>query len=156
MLTEDDWPIWRELRLAALADAPYAFSSPLADWQGAPAERWRSRLALPGAYNMVAVLDGVPVGMATGVPGDRADVVELISMWVSPAARGRGVGDRLMVELLRWAAERDAREVRLAVMPDNPAAIGLYRRHGFEPTGELGDPLPDGRGHELVMARQMR
>lgn len=53
MLTPDDWPIWRELRLAALAEAPQAFGSRLADWQGEGdrEERWRDRLSIPGSCN---------------------------------------------------------------------------------------------------------
>jgi ribosomal protein S18 acetylase RimI-like enzyme len=155
VLGEDDWPVWRELRLAALTEAPYAFGSTLVEWQGAGdrAERWRARLALPGSYNMVALLDGTPAGMASGVPTDHAGTVELISMWVSPVARGKGVGDRLLTELARWAVDRGAREIRLAVAPRNAAAIGLYRRHGFELTDEPGELMPDGVGRELVMAR---
>lgn len=46
VLTPDHWPAWRELRLAALAEAPYAFGSRLADWQGDRdrEQRWRDRL----------------------------------------------------------------------------------------------------------------
>lgn len=91
VLSPDDWPIWRELRLAALADAPYAFGSRLADWQGEGdrEQRWRARLALPGSYAVAALLDGEPVGSAGGVSGVDDGVVVLVSMWVSPAARGR-------------------------------------------------------------------
>jgi hypothetical protein len=55
-LTPDDWPAWRELRLAALAGAPQQFGSKLADWQGENdrPERWRSRLESPGSRNLIA------------------------------------------------------------------------------------------------------
>ncbi|HEY0700829.1 MAG TPA: glycosyltransferase, partial [Micromonospora sp.] len=47
-LDPEDWRLWRVARLAALAEAPYAFGSQLADWQGPGdrEERWRSRLSL--------------------------------------------------------------------------------------------------------------
>lgn len=153
-LGADDWPVWRELRLAALAEAPYAYGSTLADWQGPGdrEERWRGRLGAPGAHNVVAVRGGEHIGMATGVPAGEPDAVELISMWVSPAARGQGVGDRLIGEIARWAARGGAKTLRLSVMPDNRAAIALYERHGFKDTGEPGDLLPDGVRREVVMA----
>ncbi|WP_329281640.1 GNAT family N-acetyltransferase [Streptomyces sp. NBC_01451] len=154
-LESDDWPIWRELRLAALAEAPYAFGSTLAEWKGAGdrEERWRARLEIPGARDVVAVLNGHPVGMASGVPAEEDASVELISMWVSPVARGQGVGDLLIGAVERWAVERHAKTLCLSVMPDNARAIALYERHGFADTGELGDLLPDGVRRERVMAK---
>jgi len=43
----DDWFLWRKLRLQALEEAPYAFSSTLADRQGQgdTEARWRGRLS---------------------------------------------------------------------------------------------------------------
>lgn len=156
-LEADDWPLWRELRLAALAEAPYAFGSTLAQWQGSGdrEERWRARLSIPGAHDLIALLDGLPVGMASGVPGEGTENVELISMWVGPTARGKGVGDSLIQAVERWAAERGATTLRLSVMPDNREATALYERHGFTDTGELGDLLPDGVGRERVMAKSL-
>ncbi|WP_433264363.1 GNAT family N-acetyltransferase [Actinosynnema sp. CS-041913] len=123
VLGADDWLVWRGLRLAALLDAPEAFTSTYADWVDAPAERRRERLA--AAHNLVAAVDGADVGMVSGVPGDE---VELISLWVAPGARGRGVGDALVEAVADWAAPRP---VRLRVAPDNGHAIALYLRHGF-------------------------
>ena len=60
----DDWRVWRGLRLNALSEAPQAFSSKLADWQGDgdTEGRWRSRLQMV-AFNVVAERDRTPVGM---------------------------------------------------------------------------------------------
>lgn len=155
MLSPDEWALWRRLRLAALAEAPSAFGSRLADWQGEgdAEDRWRSRLSIPRSHNVAALLSEQSVGMASGVPTSEADVVELISMWVAPAARGRGVGDALVGEIERWARSIDARVLRLSVAEDNMAASALYQRHGFEYTGELGDPMPDRVRRERVMAK---
>lgn len=153
-LGPDDWPLWRELRLAALADAPDAFGATLAEWsgEGDREERWRARLSIPGAHDLVAFLDDAPVGMVTGVPTDDAGLIELISMWVSPAGRGRGVGDRLIQAVERWAAGQGAAAVRLSVMIDNPNAIALYERHGF--TAPVAPEKADAR--ERVLVKHLR
>lgn len=157
VLTPEHWTVWRGLRLAALADAPYAFASRLSDWQGDGdrEERWRARLSIPGSYNVVAVLGAEPVGMASGVPTTQDGTIELISMWVSPSARGRGVGDLLIRAVEQWAMQLGARRLRLAVTPGNERAIALYRRNGFEDTGELGDLMPDGVRREHVMSKKI-
>ncbi|GAB3139308.1 GNAT family N-acetyltransferase [Microbispora hainanensis] len=158
VLNEDDWATWRELRLAALAEAPQAFGSTLSEWQGEGdrEERWRARLAMPGSHNVIATIDDRPVGMVTGIPAETADEAELISFWVSPSVRGEGVGGLLIGEVERWAVcDRAARTLRLSVMPDNSRAIALYERHGFKDTGESGDLLRDGVGRKQVMAKAL-
>ncbi|AEW99039.1 GNAT family N-acetyltransferase [Streptantibioticus cattleyicolor] len=154
-LTPDDWRLWRRLRLDALTEAPYAFGSRLADWQGDGdrEERWRGRLSVPGSYNLLALADGDHVGMAGGIPAPHGHA-ELISLWVAPAARGLGVGDALIRAVERWAADNGAPTLRLAVAPDNTAALALYARHAFTPTAEPGDLLPDGR-RELILAKPL-
>jgi ribosomal protein S18 acetylase RimI-like enzyme len=154
-LTPDDWTIWRDLRLAALVDAPLAFGSQLSDWQGASEERWRARLEIPGSYNIVAALADRRVGMASGMPVPEQGIVELTSMWVSPAARGRGVGDHLMSAVELWARTSGARVLKLGVLPGNNYASALYRRHGFTHTGEFGDLMPDGVRRERVMSKPL-
>jgi RimJ/RimL family protein N-acetyltransferase len=156
-LSADDWPVWRELRLAALAEAPYAFGSRLADWQGDGdrEERWRQRLGASGSYHVVALLDARPVGMAGGIPTADEDVAELISMWVAPDARGHGVGDRLVAAVQRWASRVGATRLRLSVAEGNDAARALYERCGFRPTGEPPGFMPDGVRREHVLAKAL-
>lgn len=156
VLTADDWKLWRELRLSALTDAPYAFGSRLEDWQGDGDQenRWRDRLSIPGSHNLIATLDGQPIGMASGIPGPQPDTVELISMWIDRSARGLGAGDRLVQEIERWSVEAGAEILQLAVTPGNEPAIALYRRNGFGDTEQLGDLMADGR-RETVMAKTL-
>lgn len=144
MLTPDEWPLWRELRLRALEDAPSAFGSRIEDWHDADEARWRQRLSLPGSCNLVARLDGRPVGMVSGVPAEETDAAELVSLWVAPDARGRGVGDALLTAVAQWARERGARELRLDVAVGNTSAIALYVRHGFVdlgPSRQVGERI---------------
>ncbi|WP_155368463.1 GNAT family N-acetyltransferase [Catellatospora vulcania] len=157
VLTADDWPVWRELRLAALAEAPDAFGARLADWQGDGdrAERWRGRLEIPGSHNLVATIGGRPAGMASGVPTGEPGVVELISMWVHPDARGQGVGDRLLAAVEQWARQVGAHVLKLAVADGNASAAALYRRNGFHLTEEIGDLMPDGVRREQIMAKPL-
>ncbi len=64
----DDWEQARDARLAALAEAPYAFSSTLAREQAFDEEVWRSRA---GSGRTVAAFAGATiVGLATGIPAD--------------------------------------------------------------------------------------
>ncbi|MFC0004129.1 GNAT family N-acetyltransferase [Micromonospora siamensis] len=151
-LTPEDWALWRELRLAALAEAPHAFGSRLADWRDAGEDQWRGRLALVGSVNLVALLDGVPVGMASGVPGDGGRTADLISMWVAPAGRGRGVGDALVDAVESWARRTSASTLELSVRVENAPAVALYARHGFTDTGRA----PAGEATEKILAKSLR
>jgi ribosomal protein S18 acetylase RimI-like enzyme len=153
----EDWRLWRRLRLDALAEAPDAFRARLADWQADNdvEARWRGRLSIPGSFNVIAVLDDEPVGMASGVRTSDDGMAELISMWVAPAARGRGVGEALVHEIERWAEDIGMQMLRLRVAEGNLAASALYQRSGFRFTGERGDFMPDSAEQELVMVEQL-
>jgi len=141
----DEWPRWRALRRAALAQAPEAFGSTLAQWsgEGDTEQRWRDRwVGVP--YNLVVVRDGQDVGMASlTAPGGPhgAGLPELVSMWVAPAVRGTGAADAAVEAVLALAAEHyPGRSVALSVYEANAAARRLYARHGFVDAG----PSPDG------------
>lgn len=156
-LTPDDWQLWRELRLEALAQSPDAFATRLADWQGEAdrEDRWRDRLSIRGSHNVIAWRDEVACGMASGVPGERVGWATLISMWVAPPSRGCGVGDALIAHVVRWARDACYAGVGLEVAQSNVQARRLYQRHGFELTEEVSGVMPDGVTRELVMTRSL-
>jgi ribosomal protein S18 acetylase RimI-like enzyme len=136
----EDWVAWRDVRLAALLDSPTAFGSTYESHVGRTERQWRDRLDPSTGVACLSMLGDRVVGLAAGYPeGD--GVVELISMWVSPDARGRGVGDALVGEVVRWAAAQHAETVHLWVTSGNAPAERLYARHGFVRTG-AARPLP--------------
>jgi ribosomal protein S18 acetylase RimI-like enzyme len=138
-----DWAALRRLRLRALADAPGAFASTLAAEVGFPEGVWRERAeGGPGSATFIAREGGVDVGLVTVFAEPEAPGrMHLVSMWVDPGHRRRGVARALVAEVVRWAGERRAREVILWVTDQNTTARRLYERLGFRPTGDR-QPLP--------------
>jgi ribosomal protein S18 acetylase RimI-like enzyme len=150
----DDWQLWRKLRLEALGEAPYAFGSKLADWQGQgdTETRWRSRLSdVP--LNIIAEWRNSAAGMASATAPNPDGSVELLSMWVAPIARGHSVGDALVNDVIGWAREQHASKVALAVFEGNERALALYRRHGFVEVGSA--PASVGIATERNMVRAL-
>ncbi|PKH43591.1 Ribosomal protein S18 acetylase RimI [Nocardioides alpinus] len=146
-LDADGWRDFRDVRLASLADSPYAFGSRHADWVDATEERWRARLTdVP--FTVVARCGSGLVGVVSGVPSD--DHVELISLWVAPAQRGTGLAGRLIAAVVAWATAL-GRDTLLMVRDDNVQAIRAYERAGF---ADLGVP-PD-RPADEPRERRMR
>jgi ribosomal protein S18 acetylase RimI-like enzyme len=133
----------RDVRLAALADAPDAFAATLAGEAGQPEAEWRARIgALPW---FLGFQDGQPAGLVAARPprpgpgqgqqdqGQQA--WHLVSMWVSPAARGGGLADLLVGAVTEHAKRAGADRVTLWVVVGNERARAFYRRMGFTPTG---------------------
>jgi GNAT superfamily N-acetyltransferase len=152
----DEWATLRDVRLAALLEAPHAFGSTYAREAPFTEEQWRGRLA-SRAVNFFAFVeeltDGEPAGLAAVYEGDGP--ADLVSMWVRPAARGRGVGEALIAAAADWAKARDHDTLYLWVAEVNPAARKLYERCGFTPTGDE-QPFPNDPSRlEIRMSRAL-
>jgi len=135
VLVPDEWQALRDVRLAALLDAPDAYYATYDSTVERTEDEWR---AWPGrGVCFLAWLGGEPVGMVGIAPTvtdpARAD---LFAMWVAPATRGTGTADALITAALDWARERGCRSVDLEVAPGNVRAERVYLRHGFVITGE--------------------
>lgn len=137
----------RSLRLRALADAPDAFGSTLEEAAERPMADWTAQLRDLATF--AAVCDGADTGIVRGGPDhDRPDTAWLLSMWVAPEARRRGVGSALIDAVVVWARAQGFSRLALEVGDLNHAAIALYGREGFAPTGAVGS-LPAPREHVL-------
>ena len=137
--TITDWQALREIRLQALRNAPYAFSS-THDREAAFADdEWHRRAIRDGSF--LAFLPEVsPAGLGGGYLA-MPDTAELISMFIRPQARGRGVGEAIIDAVAGWAIRQGAATMHLWVTETNKPARMLYERCGFTVTAER-QPLP--------------
>ena len=94
----------------------------------------------PSAEVLLALEKSAPVGFAVyfynfstwlGRPG-----LYLEDLFVRPAARGKGYGRALLVELAKIAQERGCGRMEWAVLDWNDPAIQFYRKLGAEPKTE--------------------
>lgn len=95
-------------------------------------------LRLPTGAFLLATLHGEPVGCGLLVVHDPG-WAELKRIWVSPMARGIGLGRRLLESLEQTAASAGASIVRLDTNRVLTEAIALYRSAGYEETEPFGD-----------------
>jgi ribosomal protein S18 acetylase RimI-like enzyme len=156
--TLDDWQAMREVRLQALRDAPDAFASTYAREIAFEPAEWHRRATRDGSF-LAFLPDGeLPDGELAGQAGgleEEPGVVELISMFVRPQARGHGVGEALVDAVAAWARTRNAASVHLWVTETNKPALRLYERCGFTVTSER-QPLPSNPAvGELGMTRPL-
>lgn len=77
-------------------------------------------------------LRGSPEGCMLLSAGSAPDTVELVYLGLSPALRGRGVGDELIAAGLARLAGRPESTIACAVDLANGPALSLYRRAGFK------------------------
>ncbi len=86
------------------------------------------------------------------------DDAELMTIAVGRKYQGRGVGAALLRAAIEDLRMTPSRRLVLEVATDNPAALRLYRRHGFDTVGERQGyyARPDGApATALVMARDL-
>jgi ribosomal protein S18 acetylase RimI-like enzyme len=155
LLAAADWASLRAARLAALAEAPYAFASTLPREQEFTEETWRSRAG--SGRTFAAWRGGDIVGLATALPPEpHRPEWHLVGMWVDPEVRGRGIADELVEAVCAHAGESDADVVTLWVTEVNDRARAFYRRLGFAPTGHRQLVRPEEPDHwEEELARRL-
>lgn len=151
----DEWEALRDVRLRALADAPDAFGSTHAEALQRPEEWWRVwalRSAESDEQAMSLAWEGAGAVGIAGVFRNDDGRWQVISMWVEPQARGRGIARALLDDVVAFARAHDAAELILSVTDGNDGARRLYESYGFADNG-FSEPL---RSNPALTIRELR
>ncbi len=133
VIGEEDWQVYRDIRLAALQDAPEAFVATREQEEAFDEQMWRQRVSR--SRRLVAERDGSLLGVVSlGQAAEPyAGAAELFGLWVAPEARGTGVAWKL-VEAGADQAFRDGRShLSYWVGTDNGRAVAFASSFGFRP-----------------------
>jgi ribosomal protein S18 acetylase RimI-like enzyme len=155
-LTVDDLDCLRAIRAEAIQTHPQTFGSPEEDEGGdvmvAAYRHWLGETVL-GAFGCEGLIGVAGFYVARYKKSQHRG--HIFSVYVRESDRGKGVGDRLIKELLAHAESR-VEQVHLAVGSTAVAAIKTYKRNGFEVYGtdpgviRVGDTTYD---HHLMLKK---
>jgi GNAT superfamily N-acetyltransferase len=119
--------------LDAYARDPMGGGVPLGDY--ARTHLAQRLAAMPQAFTVLALVDGMPAGLANCFEGlstfSCQAVVNVHDFAVLPQWRGRGVAKALMASVEAQARLRGACKLTLEVLQGNTAARSLYAQAGF-------------------------
>jgi len=156
-LPVERWEEYRALRLYALQESPQAFGSSYAGSVAHPDEFWINRLrnAAAGRNLLIFAEDGDRLVGLIGTYDESREpnVANIISVFVAPDYRGRGLASRLLDAILTEVRKRPGiRVARLTVNVSQTAAISAYQRAGFRTVATEHNLMGDGIEHdELIM-----
>jgi putative acetyltransferase len=95
------------------------------------------------------IIGGAGIYPTKGLP---AGCCELVKMYLSPDARGKGLGKQLISLCLRTAADLGYSHVYLETMPELKKALSVYEKFGFKYLeGPLGDSGHFGCGMWMLL-----
>ncbi len=126
----------RDLRLAALREAPDSFAESADEAAAKPESYWIDLIRSDKHVMFVAEVDGEARGSVYGIRDeDDPKLTGIGGMWVASAFRGLGLGSALLEAVIRGAKSEGFRTVRLWVPAHSHQARSLYSRAGFVFTG---------------------
>jgi ribosomal protein S18 acetylase RimI-like enzyme len=145
-ITLSNITLFKDVRLRALQEAPYAFGSTYAREVQFTGAEWAQRLERWNGQRGAGYL-AMDDSNVCGIAGSLLDEndptrAQLVSMWTAPTHRQRGVGRFLVNAVLNWAQGQSVCTLLLMVTSNNDSAIRFYDRLGFTRTGRA-EPYPN-------------
>ena len=131
-MTADDWPAVRAIYEEGIATGLATFELAAPEW-----EAWNHGHR-PDCRLVARDGGGAIVGWAAlsrySARAVYSGVAEL-SVYIAANARGRGVGNALMIALVVASEAAGVWTLQAGVMADNPASLALHEKHGFRRVG---------------------
>lgn len=148
--------LYKEVRLAALKDAPYAFTTTYASALSRSPESWSAQAdgsaTGPDRCTVIAFADESPVGIAAVYRNEESrEDAELLQVWVAPDFRGTGVARDLVDTLIDWCADNGIRRVFAGITQGNDRALRFYRKCGLDVVDSVPAESPGG----VMLARRV-
>lgn len=109
-----------------------------------------------GSICKVYEAEGEMMGYVVLMPA--VDEAQLLNITIAAGHQRKGLGRRLLDEIIKMARSLDMRRVLLEVRPSNVAALGLYCAAGFREIGLRRGyyPADNGREDAAVMECELR
>lgn len=128
--------LFRQIRLTALKDAPYAFPVNYDTAVQRSAESWgeQAERTAQGSdrATFIAFSEDIPIAMmALYRLEDQVEVGELLQVWVSSEHRGTRVAWDLTDRVFQWAADNHFHKIKAGVVKGNDRAVKFYLKYGF-------------------------
>lgn len=127
-----DWPQVRAIYQEGIATGHATFETNAPYW-----EHWDAG-HLPNC-RLVARREQKIWGWAALSAVSRRQVyagVAEVSVYIAAEARGQGLGNRLMAELIAASEASDIWTLQSSIFPENHASIALHLKHGFREIGK--------------------
>jgi phosphinothricin acetyltransferase len=144
-LKSTDWPRVREIYEEGIATGHATFETDPPDWESWDEKHLRT-------CRLVAVEGGEVLGWAALWPASDRCVyggVAEVSVYVSTRAQGRGLGTRLLQELVDASEKEGFWTLQAGIFPENKSSVRIHEKCGFralgtrERLGKMGDTWRD-------------
>jgi ribosomal protein S18 acetylase RimI-like enzyme len=141
-----DGALLRDLRIAALTEAPYAFGAKLSDVMAEPLDAFQTTASRHASSDIstsfIAFAGDIAIGTVGAFVEQQAPYRAFIcALWLHPEKRGSSIASELVGTACSWLRQRSGPEVFAWIADANARTLTFYRRLGFSATSDR-QPLP--------------
>jgi len=139
-LSQESWLRFKTIRLKGLLEDPLAFGGSYEEELHFDEAQWREFTS----NIWFALIDDRIVGMIGLVKDINSSNGQLISFWVEPSYRRKGIGKALVFAIQEYARNNSMEKLFLFVTVTQETSIRLYEKMGFVKKASYKDRISKG------------